>query len=106
MATHRPLLAITMGDPAGVGPEVVAKALDRPEVWEVCRPLVIGDAQWMEEARRIVGGSRPVRGVHTPTDAGMAGSVDVLDLANVDVSHLSRGQVSPEAGPRRRADPR
>ena len=98
MATHRPLLAITMGDPAGVGPEVVIKALDRPEVWEVCRPLVVGDAQWMEQARRIAGGSRPVRGVHIPIEAGMAESVDVLDLANVDVSHLSRGQVSPEAG--------
>jgi len=39
----RPLLAITMGDPAGIGPEVVLKALAHADVFGRCRPLVIGD---------------------------------------------------------------
>ena len=38
----KPLLAITMGDPAGIGPEIIVKALQEPHVWRVCRPLVIG----------------------------------------------------------------
>ena len=38
----RPLLGITMGDPAGIGPEVIAKALAGPTVRRLCRPLVIG----------------------------------------------------------------
>jgi 4-hydroxythreonine-4-phosphate dehydrogenase len=87
-----------MGDPAGVGPEVIAKALDSPEVWDVCRPVVVGDARWMEEATRIVRSDQPVRPLQTLTEVGSGASLDVLDLANVDVVSLARGQVSPEAG--------
>jgi 4-hydroxythreonine-4-phosphate dehydrogenase len=98
MTNERPVLAVTMGDPAGVGPEVIAKALDRPEVWEVCRPLVVGDARWMEDATRFVNSRRPVRALGTPAEAGSGQALDVLDLANVDADRLERGQVSPEAG--------
>lgn len=51
MSNNLPLIAITLGDVAGIGPEVVVKALALPEVWEVCRPLVIGDARALTEAR-------------------------------------------------------
>jgi len=98
MTRKLPLLAITMGDPAGVGPEVIAKALDRPEVWDVCRPVVVGDAGWMEQATRIVGTGRPVRGLQVIGEAGSGDTLDVLDLANLDVGRLVRGQVSPQAG--------
>jgi 4-hydroxythreonine-4-phosphate dehydrogenase len=87
-----------MGDPAGVGPEVIVKALECPEVWDVCRPVVVGDARWLEEAGRIVGTHRSVRAVDAMGQAGSGESVDVLDLANVDADRLERGQVSPEAG--------
>jgi 4-hydroxythreonine-4-phosphate dehydrogenase len=87
-----------MGDPAGVGPEVIVKALERSEVWDVCRPVVVGDARWLEEARRIVGTQRPVRALDAIGQAGGGESVDVLDLANVDADRLERGQISPEAG--------
>ncbi len=87
-----------MGDPAGVGPEVIAKALDRSEVWDVCQPVVVGDAHWMEQATRIVGSSRPVRALQTPAEIESSESLGVLDLANVDVGRLVRGQVSSEAG--------
>ena len=98
MASQRPLLAITMGDPAGVGPEVIAKALEHPEVWQVCRPVVVGDAAWMEEARRLVGARRPVQALRSVAEAGLGEKLGVLDLANVDASRLARGQVSGEAG--------
>lgn len=98
MTTNRPLLAITMGDPAGVGPEVIAKALDRSEAWEVCRPLVVGDARWMEKASRIVGSSLPVRALEALAEDARGETLDVLDLANVDADRLARGQVSAEAG--------
>jgi 4-hydroxythreonine-4-phosphate dehydrogenase len=98
MTNERPVLAVTMGDPAGVGPEVIVKALERSEVWDVCRPVVVGDARWLEEARRIVGTQRPVRALDAIGQAGGGESVDVLDLANVDADRLERGQISPEAG--------
>lgn len=50
---ERPLLAITMGDAAGIGPEIIVKALARPEVLEMCRPLVIGDVAIMENHLRF-----------------------------------------------------
>ena len=98
MTPKLPVLAITMGDPAGVGPEVIAKALNCPEVWEICRPLVVGDAHWMEEAARIVGTSRPVRSIEALAEMEAGQALDVLDMTNVNAERLQRGQISPEAG--------
>jgi 4-hydroxythreonine-4-phosphate dehydrogenase len=98
MSTHRPWLAITMGDPAGVGPEVITKALEHPAVWQVCRPLVVGDGHWLQEAARLVGSRRPLHTVQAVAEEGPGQSVPVLDLANVDADRLIRGQVSPQAG--------
>jgi 4-hydroxythreonine-4-phosphate dehydrogenase len=50
-----PKVGITMGDPAGVGPEVVVKALARKEIYEFCRPLVIGDRKRLDRAIAITG---------------------------------------------------
>ncbi len=46
---HRPYLAITMGDPAGIGPEIIVKALASPTVWRICRPIVVGSASVFEK---------------------------------------------------------
>lgn len=52
---EKPRLAITMGDPAGVGPEIVAKLLRLEETFELCRPIVIGNRETMNKAEAIVG---------------------------------------------------
>jgi 4-hydroxythreonine-4-phosphate dehydrogenase len=49
----KPILAITMGDPAGIGPEITVKALARKEVYELCTPIVIGDREAMLDAIRF-----------------------------------------------------
>lgn len=49
----KPIIAITMGDAAGIGPEIVVKALARPEVYEICRPVVIGDAAVLKQAVKV-----------------------------------------------------
>ena len=50
----RPYLAITMGDPAGIGPEIIVKALSSPKVWRICRPIVVGVTSVFEqEVRRL-----------------------------------------------------
>lgn len=54
-ADQRPLIAVTMGDPAGVGPEITAKALANPEIRAACRTVVVGDLRTMEQAADAVG---------------------------------------------------
>jgi 4-hydroxythreonine-4-phosphate dehydrogenase len=51
----KPILALTMGDPAGIGPEIVVKALASPRLWQVCRPVVVGRLPVMEAAARALG---------------------------------------------------
>ncbi len=98
MTTRLPLIAITLGDVAGIGPEVVVKALALPEVWAVCCPLVIGDARALTEARLGVP-VPPLRVVKEVAEATFdAGTLTLLDLGNLDVSAAPLGQISTEAG--------
>lgn len=94
----KPILAVTLGDPAGTGPELIMKAFVSPEVRAVCRPVVVGDAGVLRAAAEITQSTAPVRVVATPEEAGAAESVDILDLRNVDPATFQRGQISPQSG--------
>ena len=96
---RRPLVGVTMGDPAGIGPEIVAKALAEPDVYRVSRPLVVGDLRTI--AKIVSDLALPVgaESVAEPRAGRYAsGTVDVIDLANVDVAALRMGVIQPEAG--------
>ena len=95
----KPLVGITMGDPAGIGAEVIAKALAEGGVHDSCRPFVIGSTAAMEAAVRVIGGGTAVRGIAEAGDAaGDAGAIDVLDLENLAYGEVETGQISTEAG--------
>ena len=95
----KPLVGITMGDPAGIGAEVIAKALAEGGVHDSCRPFVIGNTAAMEAAVRVIGGGTAVRGIAEAGDAaGDAGAIDVLDLENLAYGEVETGQISTEAG--------
>jgi len=94
----RPIIAITMGDAAGIGPEIIMKALAVPEVYGMCRPLVVGDARRLRKAGKIVGSSLEVRPVERPeTGRYRLGEVDCLDLPVVP-DDLPFGKLSAAAG--------
>ena len=94
-----PLLAITMGDPAGIGPEVVVAALSKRKVRAICRPLVIGDARVLRRAAGILGKRFAVQSVATAEKAARRPrGVCLLDLANADPDAIPLGQVSALAG--------
>ncbi|MEW6751846.1 MAG: 4-hydroxythreonine-4-phosphate dehydrogenase PdxA [Candidatus Latescibacterota bacterium] len=98
-AEARPLLAITLGDPCGVGPEVVARALADPEVHALCRPLVVGHPQVLQEAVRLVGADLEVRPVTGPEEGlYRPGSADVLSPTPVRLEALTVGRVCAEGG--------
>jgi len=95
----KPVLAVTMGDASGTGPELLTKALPMPEVRAVCRPVVIGDAVTLRAAAAITGSSASIRIIKTPADAGDDPSViEVVDLANIDAKNFERGKISPMTG--------
>ena len=95
----KPIIAITMGDPAGVGPEVTARALAQQVVWECCRPLVIGDAGVLEKAAALAGGTLAFHPISQASEVRFAPSApDVLDLHNVDLDRWEPGQVAAVAG--------
>ena len=95
----RPVLGITMGDPAGVGPEIAAKALADREVRDSARPLVIGDARVMAAAGRVSGLDLQVRALTQVSEASFAPDrIEVLDLANADPAAFAIGRVSAVCG--------
>ncbi|WP_371818743.1 4-hydroxythreonine-4-phosphate dehydrogenase PdxA [Eubacterium sp. MSJ-13] len=95
----RPILGITMGDPASIGPEITVKALSDPEIYEKCLPLVVGDTAVMEEAVKIVGKDIKIHTVHNVQEAFFTyGTIDVYDMKLVDMDKLERGVVSAMAG--------
>ena len=76
----KPAIAITMGDPCGIGPEVVVKAMADPQVYATCRPLVVGNVYAMEQAVSITGLPVTIKEVNDPVAAGLEpGVIDVVD---------------------------
>ena len=95
----KPILAITMGDPAGIGPEITVRALNRKETYDKCRPLVCGDAAIMRQAVSLLGLDLQVRAVSAVGDARFEfGTIDVLDLQFVDLQTFRFGEVQAQCG--------
>jgi 4-hydroxythreonine-4-phosphate dehydrogenase len=95
----KPIIGITMGDPAGIGPEIIVKALSNPKIYEDCKPLVFADANVMQKALEIAHSSLKINPVKAVSDAKFQyGTIDVFDLNNVNMETLEYGKVSAESG--------
>jgi 4-hydroxythreonine-4-phosphate dehydrogenase len=96
---NRPLIGISVGDPAGIGPEITAKALPLPEIYELCRPLVVAEVEMMKEA---IGFSKLNLKVHTVSSPKEGlyqfGTIDVLDLKNVEGKSIKHKTISADYG--------
>jgi 4-hydroxy-L-threonine phosphate dehydrogenase PdxA len=99
MTIERPIIAVTMGDAAGIGPEVIIKALAFGKTHAICRPLVIGESSIMQEAINLIG--KPLK-LHPIRDVdkvkGEAGTIDLFDLYNIDWAEVTLGQICPACG--------
>jgi 4-phospho-D-threonate 3-dehydrogenase / 4-phospho-D-erythronate 3-dehydrogenase len=93
-----PIIGITMGDPAGVGPEVIIKALEHQSPYAVCRPLVIGDAKRLEVAAGILRSSKPIRPISRLEEARFdQPEIECLDLPLVS-EETPFGRLSANCG--------
>ncbi|WPK12203.1 4-hydroxythreonine-4-phosphate dehydrogenase PdxA [Lysinibacillus louembei] len=99
MTQERAIIGIPMGDPAGIGPEITMKSLAKAEIYDVCKPLVIGDAAVLKKAIEIVGANLTINEVTTPAEGKYElGTVDVINLNNININELQYGEVSAQCG--------
>jgi len=98
-ADPRPVIGITMGDPLGIGPEILIKALQHPDVYDICRPLVIGDRYVME---RAVSQFSPFTSLHQVTAAAFGryepGCLDLLAVSDLPPDITDQGTMTPDMG--------
>lgn len=95
----RPILGISSGDPAGIGPEICCKALSLPEVYDTCRPVLVSDAGVIRDAMKIAGVPLEIHTVDDPLDGTFTvGTLDLIDLKNVNMNELEYGSVSAMCG--------
>ncbi|MEC9309464.1 MAG: 4-hydroxythreonine-4-phosphate dehydrogenase PdxA [Chloroflexota bacterium] len=95
----KPVIAITMGDPCGIGPEVVAKALSNKDVYASCRPVVIGNVFSMERAINICGFPITIRPIEDVNESGYDyGLINVIDIHNLNPEDISVGEISVPCG--------
>lgn len=96
---NREIIAIPMGDAAGIGPEIAMKALKNEEIYNLCKPLIIGDFKVLEKANSIVHGGLKINLVTKPSEGKYEfGTVDLIDLANINIEELVYGEVSAQCG--------
>ena len=96
---EKPIIAVTMGDPAGIGPEIVAKSIADKATYDVARCIVIGDKKVMEKAIEIVGADLKVNVVDSPADGDYSyGVLNMIDLDNIDMSMFEYGKINAMCG--------
>jgi 4-hydroxythreonine-4-phosphate dehydrogenase len=98
-AGARPVIAITMGDPASIGPEIAVKALQQRSIHEICKPLLVGDAKVFEQIISKLKLDVQVNAVNKVADAKFKlGTIDVFDLNITDVRKLQFGKIDGMCG--------
>lgn len=96
---ERPLIGIPMGDPAGIGPEILVKALSDNKVNEYSRSVVIGDKDTIKQAIKFSNLNLKINLINEPEEGKYeTGIINLIDLHNIDINKLKMGQVQAIAG--------
>lgn len=99
MDKYKPLIGISVGDPAGIGPEITVKALSLPEIYDLCRPLVVAEAEMMREAVKFSKLDLKIHSIFSPKEGLYElGEIDVLDLKNIDGKSIRHKTISANYG--------
>jgi 4-hydroxythreonine-4-phosphate dehydrogenase len=94
-----PRIAITLGDPAGIGPEIIAKTLADPETYRICSPLVVGEGNAMRMGLEVAKQSLKVNPIGEPGEAlFIHGTIDLIDLENLDPTKIEMGRPAAMTG--------
>jgi 4-hydroxythreonine-4-phosphate dehydrogenase len=95
----KPLIAVPLGDPAGIGPEIVAKSIADRELFRIADCIVVGDKKVVENAVKITGEDLAVNVVEDPAEGDWReGVLNLIDLDNIDMEKFEFGKVSGMCG--------
>jgi 4-phospho-D-threonate 3-dehydrogenase / 4-phospho-D-erythronate 3-dehydrogenase len=99
MKMDRSVIGIPMGDPAGIGPEIVLKALKNKQIYDICKPVVIGNVDVMIRIDKIINSGLIFNVINEP-ECGkyIHGEIDIISLDNIDAKKLKYGEIQAEAG--------
>ncbi len=96
---NKPFVAVPIGDPAGVGPEIVVKSVASKEVFDVARTVVIGDAKVLANACKIMNVDLRINKIEKPEDGDYSeGVLNLIDLDNIDMDQFEFGKVNGLCG--------
>lgn len=99
MTNEKAIIAIPMGDPAGIGPEITVKSLANEDIYDMCQPVVIGDAEVLKQAIAITETNLTVNIIQSPEEGQFEfGTVDLIDLDNINMNELRYGEVQEQCG--------
>ncbi|AJD26086.1 4-hydroxythreonine-4-phosphate dehydrogenase PdxA [Clostridium botulinum] len=99
MINNKPIIGIPIGDPAGVGPEIVVKSLTEAEIYEKCNPILIGDAKVIKQAMGFCNVNLNINSIKKVDEGKFTlGTIDLIDLNNIDIDELKIGKVQGIAG--------
>jgi 4-hydroxythreonine-4-phosphate dehydrogenase len=79
-----PFIGITMGDPVGIGPEILVKALNNPQIYTLCRPLIIGDSNIINQALKLLKFNHDVHIINDPGQGRYEfNTLDIMDISTI-----------------------
>ncbi|MCK4647998.1 4-hydroxythreonine-4-phosphate dehydrogenase PdxA, partial [bacterium] len=94
----RPIIGITMGDAAGIGPEIIVKALSKKEIYKISSPLVIGDGKVLNAKCKMQNAKLKLNSISRIGEARFKfGTIDLIDLKNIRLERLKIGKVNKMA---------
>ncbi len=94
-----PVIAVTMGDPAGIGPEIAAKSFAFKRINTICRPVLIGNSQIMKKAIKLTGVSLSIHPINSITQAIFdEGIINVYETGESPINDIKYGEISAHAG--------
>jgi len=94
-----PLIGVTMGDPAGIGPEIAVKALGDGEIYEICRPVLLGDRAVISSTVSALKARLKISPVLMPSRAaGILGTIDIMEISDLRNDHIVPGRPTVKGG--------
>ncbi len=94
-----PIIGITMGDPIGIGPEILVKALNNPKLYALCKPLIIGDSHIIKQALKLLNLHCQINIIDDPKQGKyLFNTLDIMDVSHIDMNITPSLKPSIETG--------